>query len=316
MGIGRCRGAFQVEEQGRRGHRARRGGRAGEPVQQLRAEQASVPRPALRVEDLEVRPTAGWAIPVACHLHDAPLADDIPAQPDPARPAQLQAQPARLLNGRGEGAAQLHGLHHDEHRPGPPGERREPAQPVTHPLPGHRRVPPVRQVQDQQVHGPGRQQRGGERQRLLEVRRRQHDEPLRPDPARDGLHGIEGAGEVQPGHDRPAGLRLRGEPECDGGLARGRGPAQRDGRRARQPARAQDGVQGREPCWDDPSVHIRRGGPRTARDDRRQRRGGERTRCILGAQLDRVRRHDDPRERPLHRQAQVPASPRSGRAPA
>ena len=85
--------------------------------------------------------------------------DDVPAQPDPARPPQLQAEAARLLDRGGQRPAQARGLQHDEQRPGAPCQRREPPEPVPDPLPGHRRVPAVRQVHHQQVHGPGGEQR-------------------------------------------------------------------------------------------------------------------------------------------------------------
>ncbi len=210
----------------------------------------------------------------------------------------------------------LAGLQHDQQRARPACERGEPAQPVPHPLAGHRRIPALRQVHDQQVHGPGGQQRAREGECLLEVHRRQDHQPLRANTARDGLHGIEGTGEVQPGDDRPAGLRLRGDPQRDRRPARGRGTAQRDRGGTRQPARAEDGVQRREPRGDDAAVGFRGRDPGAARDggcERRGREGVRRTGRVRG----RVRhRHRRPCEGALGRQHQVSPAPWSGRAPA
>ena len=305
-----------------RARRARGRGGGGDAVQQLRARQAGVPGAALRVQDLQGGAATGRAVPVAGHLHGAPLPDDVPAQADPARAAQLQAEAARLLHRGGEAPAEAGGLQHDQERARPACQRGEPAQPVPHPLPGHRRIPALGQVHDQQVHGPGGQQRAREGERLLEVHRRQDHQPLRADTARDGLHGIEGTGEVQPRDDRPAGLRLRGGPQRDRRPARGRGPAQRDRGGTRQPARTEDGVQRREPRGDDAAVGVRGRGPGAARDDGREGRGREGVRLggrvgCTGRCRDRIRhRHRRPREGALGRQHQVSSAPWSGRAPA
>jgi len=314
MWIGRWRGAFQVDEErwgdcdprrggGRRetGRRHRHGepGQSGpghwngEPGQEPRPAQAGVPGAALRVQDLELRTTSRWPVAVARDGGLAALPHHVPPEADPARAPQLQPQAARLLHGRGERPAQRVRLQHDEQRPRAPGQRREPAQPVPHPLPGDRGVPPVRQVQDQQVHGPGGEHRPGQRERLPEVGGRQDHEPLRADPARDGLHGVERPREVQPRDDRPACLRLRGHPQRHRGLARGRVPAQRDRGGARQPTRAQDGIQRGEPRGDDSPVQVCGGdagtGPR-GRGEWRERRAGWVCRFIPGRILERHRR--------------------------
>ncbi len=226
MAIGRCRGAFQVDERwsDRLGRPSRsdrpRWSTRGTPVEQLVPHETRVSRPALRVQDLELRAAPRGPVAVASDRRRAALAHDVPAQPDPARPLQLQAQPARLLDGDGQAAPEGVGFQEDEQRSSSPGKRRQPAETVSHARARDRRIPAVREVHHQQVHGPGREERGRERERFLEVRRGEHDEPLRAHPARDRLHGIEGAGEVQPRDDRAAGLRLRGDPQRDRGLAR------------------------------------------------------------------------------------------------
>ena len=278
MVIGRWLGAIQVGERERvparraspararvRRAGARRRGpgsrwRAGRrAVEQLVALQAGVAGAALRVPDLELRAATRRAVAVAGDLHRAPLPDHVPPEADPARPAELEPQAARLGDRGGEGASQRDGLEDEEQRAGPPGQRRQPAQPVPHPLAGDRRVAAVRQVDHQQVHRAGGEQRAGHRERLLEVLRGQDDQPLGVDATAHGLDGVEGAGEVQPRDDRPAGLCLRGDPQRDGRAA-GRGlPAERDRGGARQAARAEDRVQRGEPRRDDAAVQVRGG---------------------------------------------------------
>jgi hypothetical protein len=223
MAIDRWTGAIQVGDGARweRGDRLpRRSGGGAEPGQQVRAEQARVPGATLRVQDLEIRPAARGPVAVAGDGRRAPLPDNVPSEPDPARPGKLQAEPARLLDRGRQAPAEPVRLQHDEQRARAPGERREPAQPIPHAPAAERRVPAVRQVHDQQVHGPCREQRTRQRQRLVQHGRREHDQPRRLHAPRDGLDGIERPGEIEPGDDRPRRLRLRGDPQRDGGLAR------------------------------------------------------------------------------------------------
>jgi hypothetical protein len=287
-----------------------------EPGQEPRPAQAGVPGAALRVQDLEGCATTRRPVAVARDGGLAALPDNVPPEADPARSPQLQPQAARLLHGRGERPVQCVRLQHDEQRPGTPGQRREPAQPVPYPRSGNRGVSTVRQVQDQQVHGPGREQRPGQRERLLEIRGRQDHEPLRADPARDGLHGVERPREIQPRDDRPARLRLRGHPEGHRGLARGRVPAQRDRGGTRQPARAQEGVQRGEPRGDDAPVQVRGGNAGTVPRGRGERRGGRDGRsCRVGIGR-RLERHRRAGERAFDRPDKLAPAARSGGTPA
>jgi hypothetical protein len=301
------------------GHRCREPGlrhRRREPGQEPRPAQAGVPGAALRIQDLESCATARWPVAVARDGGLAALPYHVPPEADPARLPQLQPQAARLLHGRGERPVQRGRLQHHEQRPGAPGQRREPAQPVPHPFPGNRGVPTVRQVQDQQVHGPGREQRSGQRERLLEVHGRQDHEPLQADPARDGLHGVERPREVQPRDDRPARLRLRGHPEGHRGLARGRVPAQRDRGGTGQPAGAQDRVQCDEPSGDNAPVQVRGGDAGTGsrgRGERRRSDDGRGCRFVIGRRLER---HQCAGERTFDRPGEIAPTARSGRTPA
>jgi hypothetical protein len=256
----------------RRGGRGE--GRDGEARQQPRPHEAAVPRAALRVQDLELRAATRRPVAIALDAGHAPLAHHVPAEPDPARPAEIQSQTARLLDRRRQPAAEPVRLQDQQQRPGPARQRREAVQPVPHLRPHDGRVPPVRQVQHQQVHRPRGEQRARQRERLLQVRRREHHQPLRDDPAGDGLHGIEGAREVQPGDDRPRDLCLRRDPERERRLARRGVSAQRHRGRARQPARAEDRVQRGEPRRHHAAVRVRGGDPwpgrRHERDERRR----------------------------------------------
>jgi len=323
MGLDRCLGAFQIGERVRRRGRRDQGRHPGwsrrdaQPGEELRAPQARVPRAAIGIEDLEDGAPPRGAVAVAGHLHVAALAHHVPAQPDPARAPQLQAQAAGLLHGRRKRAAQHHGLQHHEQRARPPGERGEPAQPVPHPLPCHGRVPPVRQVQHRHIHRPRREQRTGHRQRLVQVHRRQHHQPLRPHAACHCLHGIERSGEVQPGGDRTAGLCLRDHPQRRGGLAAGRVPTERHRGRARKATGAQDGIQRGEPRGHHPAVGVRVRDPRAARDHRGEGRGGERVRVCRQELRRGVRgRHRRPGKGAFDHETMVSAAPWSGRAPA
>jgi hypothetical protein len=152
--------------------------------------------------------------------HRAALANDILSQPDPSGPRQLQPEPARLPERSRQALTEPAGLDDHEQRPGPSGKRREPVQPVTHAHTRDRRVPTIRQVHHQQVHGPRREQCRRQRKRLLEARRCEHHEPFRTHAPGHGLHGIECPGEIQPGHDRPRRLRFGGNTQGHGGLAR------------------------------------------------------------------------------------------------
>ena len=204
-------------------------------------------------------------------------------------------------------------LQDDERGAGAPGERREPAQPVPHRPAGPCGIPTIRQVHHEQVHGPRREQCRGQRQGLLEVGRGEHHEPLRSHAARDGLHGIEGPGEIQPRDDRAACLRLRRRPQRDRGLARRCVAAQRHRGRAREPTVAEDGVQRREPGGDDVPVRVRSRHTRPGPGDWRERCGqGSRQRGVIR----RLERHRRAGKRAFDRQGHLPASPRSCGTPA
>ena len=245
--------------------------------------------------------------------HHAPLPNDIPAQPDPARSAQLEPDPACLLDGGGQTAGECVRLEDDEHGTGASGERREPSQSVPHRPGGPGGVPAIREVHHEQIHGSRGEQRRGQCEGLLEVGRSEHHEPLQSHAARDGLHGIEGPGEVQPRDDRATRLRLCCRPQRDRGLARRCVAAQRHRGGAREPTVAEDGVQRGEPGRDDVAVGVRSRHARPGAGHWRERgRLGLRQRGVIR----RLERHRRPGQRAFDRKGHLSASPRSCSTPA
>lgn len=220
--------------------------------------EAGVALPAVGVEDPQRRPPPRWTGAIARDDHLRSLADDIPPEPDPGAPVELEANAGRLADGALEAAGATAGrLQHHERDPGPARERRDAGESIAESRPraaagvggaagaGGAR-PPARQIDDEDVHGTAREQRAGDRQPLFRIVRSQDDEPLRLDAASHGLHGIERRREVQPGHDRARGLRLRDEPQ------RERRPPARDVAANGEPhatwhaAGPEDGVERRE----------------------------------------------------------------------
>ena len=203
-----------------------RGGSFGEEALPT---EAGVALTAVGVQDLEGRPATRWAGPVTGDDHLRSLADHVPAEPDPRSTGQLQPDAGRLADGRREAASGARArtarttrhrsrwaLEHDEGDPGAACEGGQPTEPIGEsrsrgslapgsvaPIPRRTRGSGQagREVHHQQVHGATGQQRAGDRQALLGVGRGQDDQPLRLDPARHRLDGVERGREVQPGDD-------------------------------------------------------------------------------------------------------------------
>lgn len=93
-------------------------------------EEAGIPAAALRVQDPELRPPPRRAGSVPGDDHLRPLADDVPAEPDPRPLGQLQPEPRRLGDRARDRAGQTGRLEDDEEDRGSAGQRRQPAQPV------------------------------------------------------------------------------------------------------------------------------------------------------------------------------------------
>jgi hypothetical protein len=182
-----------------------------EPV----AAEAGIALATVRVEDPEGRPSARRAGPVASDDHLRPLADDVASEMDPRPPRQLEPQPGRLGDRGREAAHEVRRFEDDDAHPGPPPERGEAAKPIADPA----GLGACRQVDDEQVDGSTGEQRPGDREALVEVRRGQDDEPLRSNATGDGFDRVQGSGKVQPGDDRATGLGFSDVAE------RERGPA-------------------------------------------------------------------------------------------
>lgn len=247
------------------------GGCCGGCAEKVITGEAGVAGPSVGVQDPEGRPPAGWTGAIARDDHLRSLADHVTAEPDPRCPGQLQPDPGRLAHGGADATADLRlatppearwlearRLEDQERDAGTARECRKAPEPIGEsrlrgPLPGTRRRARQsgRQVDDQEVHGPAREERAGDREALLGVHRGQHDQPLRLDPARDGLDRIQGLRQVQPGDDGAGRLRLRREPQRERGPAAGGIATEGHAHAPGHAPGTEDGVQLREPRRED-----------------------------------------------------------------
>ena len=204
--------------------------------------------------------------------HLRPLADDVTTQPDPRPTSKLQSQSDGFPECVRDTLREARRLQHDEQATRQARERgetmeavRDAGRPVTgrsRPVTGRSRPVGARvlraenrgQIHQEHVHRPALQDRTRDAETFLQRLRRQDHEPLQPDAARNGLNGIEGAGQVQPGDDGAAGLGLRDQAQRQGGLAAGCVSVHGDAGQPGNAARPQDGVQGSETGTDDAPV--------------------------------------------------------------
>ena len=94
------------------------------------AEKAGIPATALRVQDPELRPSPRRAGSVSGDDHLRPLADDVPAEPDPRPLGKLQPEPGRLGDRARDRAGEARWLEDHEEDGGSASQRGELAQPV------------------------------------------------------------------------------------------------------------------------------------------------------------------------------------------
>jgi hypothetical protein len=211
--------------------------------------EAGVALPAVGVEDPQRRPPAGWAGAVPRDDHLRSLADDVSTEPDPCAPRELETDPGRLADCRRQAGGGARGwLEHHERDAGPTRERREPAESIAESRSRNaggaiRRSIHARQVDDEHVHRPTREQRAGDRQTLEGFGRGEHHEPFRLHAARHRLDGIERRREVQPGHDRARRLGLRDEPQGQRRPAARDVAADREAHPARDATRTEDRIE-------------------------------------------------------------------------
>ena len=280
------------------------------------AEEAGIPPTALRVEDPELGPAPRRTRPVPGDDHLGPLSDHIPAEADPGASSELESKAGRSGDGARDRPRQSRRLEDHEQDIRPTGECRETSEPIrdrgrtpaVSPRParvggvpgGAARIARGRQIQDQHVHGPARHERSGHRQRLVERDRFEDDEPFEADPAGDRLDGIETPGEVHVGHDRARRLCPGGQLQSEGGLAARPVATHGQPGRARDPTRAEDGIQRGEPGRDDRIVVGDPGGPHIRSVRKRHHR----------------ERADDRPDARILSTGRRPTGPRSGISPA
>jgi hypothetical protein len=224
-------------------------GRFWPRVQEVLAAEAGVPLPSVRIEDPDRRPPPGRAGPVAGDDHLRSLADHIPPETDPRLASQLEADPGRLADGGGHARDEAGRLQDDEGDPGPSSQGGEPAEAVGD---AGGTLDPPGQVDDEEVHGPPGEERAGDREAFIGIRRGEDHEPLRPDAASDRLHGIQGRGEVHPGHDGARCLGLRDQPQGERRPPAREVAPERQAHPARQATGPEDRVERCEPGRQNP----------------------------------------------------------------
>ena len=125
--------------------------------------ETAVPLATLGVEDPELGPPPRRPVAAAGDERLGPLADDVPPEPDPRLPLELEAQ-SRGFRDRGREPARQPGrLEGDEERLRPPGEPGQPAQSLGHVGRRRARVRAGRQVEDEDVDRAGGQEHPGDR---------------------------------------------------------------------------------------------------------------------------------------------------------
>lgn len=205
------------------------------------ARHAGCPLAIVEVADLQLGLPARRSVAVLGHGHRGALPDDVPPETDPAGPPEFETQAGRFGEGAVERGRQGGRLQYEQLHADAPGMGGEAAQQRF-----MGRGQARRQVQDQQVHRPARDERAGEAQSLLRVGRAEHHEPAQVHAARRRLQRIEGAAEIQPGDDAAGRLGRGHAAQRERRLAR-RGVATERGRgSSRQAADAEDGIERRE----------------------------------------------------------------------
>ena len=121
-------------------------------TEEVRAAEAAVPLPALGVEDPELRPPPRRTEAVAGDGHLGLLADDVATEPDPRPSGELETEPGRFGDGRGEARGQAGRLEGDEERLRATGEGRQAPEPVRDLRGGRAGIRARRQVDDEEVH--------------------------------------------------------------------------------------------------------------------------------------------------------------------
>ena len=211
-----------------------------------------------------------------------PLPHDIPPEPDPGPPPQLQVEPRRLGDRLTEPLPEPWRLEEDEEELRPSGERADPPQllrgrgrsrppPITRAARSYGRPPGRgRQVDDEEVEHPLVKKRGRHRKGLVERTGPQDDELAQVDPTRRGLNRIERPRRVEIAGKEARGLRLGDQPERERRAPARRAAAERNRPRVRDRTRSEDCVKLREPARE-PARHHPDIGFGVLRGERRER---------------------------------------------
>ena len=259
--------------------------------------ETAVPLATLGVEDPQLRPSPRRPVAAAGHERLRPLADDVPSEPDPAAPLELQPQPGRFGDGGREPGRQARRLEGHEQRLRPASEAGQPPEPFSGLGRGRADIRSRREVDHEDIDRTAGEEHPRDREALVEGLGGQDDEPVEADAAGRGLDRVKRPGKIEPGDDRTIGLGLGNEPEGEGRGAGARGAAQGHAGGARQPARPDDRVEGREAGPDDPLdagsrlARRRRGGPvidagRLGRERRRGQRSDDPRSCRAPSRLE------------------------------
>jgi hypothetical protein len=214
--------------------------------QKLASRQASIAQPTFRIQDLQLGRAAGRPKSVACDADLRPLADHVPAKPNPRPTTQLQPQRRDLNQDARQGRGKVRWLQHQELNTGSTRKRSQSVESLGQ---DGRRKPgsaqwPIRQVQQQQIDGSILQQHCRHSQRFLERDRREDDEPLELDPASNRLYRVKASGKIQIRHDPAGRLGLSHGLKRQRRLAAGPFAVDGSGCSARQPAQSEDRIQG------------------------------------------------------------------------
>jgi hypothetical protein len=221
-------------------------------------DETRIPLAALGVEDPEGRPPPRRTVAVVRDERLRALADDVAPQADPRPAGQLEPDAGRLGDRPRQAASESRRIEDQQQGLRATGERGESMESLGDPgrLVGPRQSA-ARQVEDQQVDRPPGQEAAGDAEALVEAGRGDDHEPLQADAAGDGLDRVEAARQVEPGHDRPLCLRLRGDPEAQRRPSAGAIAADRDAGRFREAARPEDRIERGEAGADDAVIGAR-----------------------------------------------------------
>jgi hypothetical protein len=183
----------------------------GGVVEEVGAAETAIPLAALGVEDPQLGPTPRRPVAAAANDRVGPLTHDVPMEPDPADPTELQPEPAGLGHRGREAAREARRLEGDEEGLGSAGERGQTSPPIGDLRRGRAGVRSRGEVDHEDVDRSRGEEHAGDRQTLIERLRREDDEPIETDAARGGLHRVERTGQIEPRHDRAIDLGLGDE---------------------------------------------------------------------------------------------------------